>query len=123
MDITIPIFQSGSEYSSIAKANKQKQIANLENRLAVEEVEKSVKEEYHKFASLKESLIAFQEVFKGAVESLRLAESRFQKKDIGQMELLLKKIDVSEVEKQTIGVECDMLYTYFRLRAVTNDIL
>ncbi len=123
LDITIPIFQSGSEYASIAKANKQKQIANLENKLAVEEVEKAVKEEYHKFASLKESLVAFQEVFKGAIESLRLAESRFQKKDIGQMELLLKKIDVSEVEKQTIGVECDMLYTYFRLRAVTNEIM
>ena len=123
LDITIPIFQSGSEYSSIAKANKQKQIANLENKLALEEVEKAVKEEYHKFASLKESLVAFQEVFKGAVESLRLAESRFQKKDIGQMELLLKKIDVSEVEKQTIGVECDMLYSYFVMRNLTNDIV
>ena len=31
LDINIPIFQSGSEYASIAKANKQKQIANLEN--------------------------------------------------------------------------------------------
>lgn len=123
LDINIPIFQSGSEYASIAKANKQKQIANLENKLALEEVEKSVKEEYHKFASLKESLVAFQEVFNGAIESLRLAESRFQKKDIGQMDLLLKKIDVSEVEKQTIGVECDMLYTYCRLRAVTNEII
>lgn len=123
LDINIPIFQSGSEYSSIAKANKQKQIANLEHKLAIEEVEKAVKEEYHKFASLKESLVAFQEVFKGAIESLRLAESRFQKKDIGQMELLLKKIDVSEVEKQTITVECDMLVSYFAMRGLVNDIV
>ena len=123
LDINIPIFQSGSEYAGIAKANKQKQIANLEHKLALEEVEKAVKEEYHKFASLKESLVAFQEVFKGAIESLRLAESRFQKKDIGQMELLLKKIDVSEVEKQTIGVECDMLYSWFVMRGLVNDIV
>ena len=46
LDITIPIFQSGSEYASIAKANKQKQIANLEHKLAIEELEKKVREEY-----------------------------------------------------------------------------
>ena len=122
LDVTIPIFQSGTEYSAIAKANKEKKIAQLENKLAFEEVEKQVKEEYGKFNSLRESLVAFEEVSKNALESLKLTQDRFQKKDIGQMEFLLKKVDVVEVAKQTLIIECDMLNSYFVLEAITNDI-
>lgn len=122
LDFTIPLFQSGTEYSSIAKASKQKQIAELEHRLAIEEVEKTVKEEYNNFSSLKESLLSFGEVLKSTMESLRLFEERFKKKDIGQMEFLLKKVDVAEVEKQVILIESDMLFSYFKLKALTGEI-
>ena len=122
LDFTIPLFQSGSEYASIAKANKQKQIAELEHKLALEEVEKGIKEEYNKFISLKESLLSFAEVLKSTAESLNLVEDRFKKKDIGQMEFLLKKVDVQELEKQSISVESDMLYSYFRIKALTGEI-
>jgi outer membrane protein TolC len=123
LDITIPIFQSGSEYAGIAKANKQKQIANLEHKLAIEELEKKVREEYTKFTSLKESLTTFGEVLKGAIQSLKLAESRFNKKDLSQMDYLLKKIEISEVEKQAIATECDMLTSWFVLRSLEGEVI
>lgn len=122
LDFTIPLFQSGSEYASIAKASKQKQIAELEHRLALEEVEKGIKEEYNKFLSLKESLLSFAEALKNTLESLNLVEDRFKKKDIGQMEFLLKKVDVQELEKQSISIESDMLYSYFRIKTLTGEI-
>lgn len=123
LEVSIPIFQAGTEYSGVVKANKQRQIAELENKIAMEEAEKVIKEEYGKFISLKQSLLTFGEVLKNSFESLKLIEDRFKKKDIGQMELLLKKIDVAEIEKQTMAVECDMLNSYFKLKAITNDIL
>ena len=123
LDITIPIFQSGSEYAGIAKANKQKQIANLEHKLAIEELEKKVREEFTKFTSLKESLTTFGEVLKGAIQSLKLAESRFNKKDLSQMDYLLKKIEISEVEKQAIATECDMLTSWFVLRSLEGGLV
>jgi outer membrane protein len=123
LDITIPIFQSGSEYAGIAKANKQKQIANLEHKLAIEELEKKVREEYTKFTSLKASLTTFGEVLKGAIQSLKLAESRFNKKDLSQMDYLLKKIEISEVEKQAIATECDMLTSWFVLRSLEGEVI
>ncbi len=122
LDFSIPLFQSGSEYTSIAKANKQKQIADLEYRLAIEEVEKGIKEEYNRFLSLKDNLFSFSEVLKSANESLILVEDRFKKKDIGQMEFLLKKVDVEELEKQSVSIESDMLYSYFIIRALTGEI-
>jgi hypothetical protein len=85
-------------------------------------VEKGIKEEYNKFISLKESLLSFAEVLKSTAESLNLVEDRFKKKDIGQMEFLLKKVDVQELEKQSISVESDMLYSYFRIKALTGEI-
>ena len=85
-------------------------------------MEKGIKEEYNKFISLKESLLSFAEVLKSTAESLNLVEDRFKKKDIGQMEFLLKKVDVQELEKQSISVESDMLYSYFRIKALTGEI-
>lgn len=122
LDFTIPLFQSGTEYSSIAKASKQKQIAELEHKLAIEEVEKGIKEEYNRFLSLKDNLFSFSEVLKSANESLILVEDRFKKKDIGQMEFLLKKVDIEELEKQSASIESDMLYSYFMIRALTGEI-
>ena len=123
LDITIPIFQSASEYASIAKANKQKQIATLEHKLATEELEKKVREEYAKFTSLNESFATFNDVLSSAIQSLTLAESRFNKKDLSQMDYLLKKIEVSEVEKQVIATECDMLMSWFVLKSLTNELI
>ncbi|MBU6140409.1 MAG: TolC family protein [Proteobacteria bacterium] len=121
-DFTIPIFQSGSEYTSIAKANKQKQIAELEHKLAIEEVEKGVSEEYNKFISLRESSASFVELLNGANESLSLAEDRFKKKDIGHMELLLKKVDVADLEKQLTTIEGDALISYFTIKALSGEL-
>lgn len=123
LDINIPIFQSGSEYAGIAKANKQKQIANLENKLVVEELEQKVRAEYTKFTSLKESLRTFSDVLKSAIQSLKLAESRFNKKDLSQMDYLLKKIEISEVKKQAIATECDMLMSWFTLQSLINEMI
>ena len=123
LDISIPIFQSGSEYTSIFKLNKQKQIANLENKLAVEELENRVREEYVKFTSFKENLAAFQDVLKNAVQSLTLAQDRLNKKDLSQMDYLLNKIETSEFEKQVVDVECEMLLSWFALQSLINELI
>jgi outer membrane protein TolC len=122
LDFTIPIFQSGSEYSSIAKAGKEKQIAELEHKLILEEVEKTVKEEYNRFLSLKESFVSFSQLLISANDSLALVEERFKKRDIGYMEFLLKKVEIEELKKQVIAIESDVLISYFTIKALGGEL-
>lgn len=123
LDVTIPIFQSGLEYSAISKANKQQQIAELENRLANEDSQNQIRAAYQQFIALKQSLGNFEQALENSSKSLKLTEERFNKKDLGQIELLLKKIDVAEIKKQTLIIKYDMLLSYFRLKAVINQII
>lgn len=122
LDVSIPIFQSGLEYSAIAKAGKQKQIAELENRLANEDSENQIRAAYQKFIALRQSLGNFEQVLDNSIKSLKLTEERFKQKDLGQIEFLLKKIDVAEITKQTLIIKYDMLVNYFRLKAIINQM-
>ena len=39
------------------------------------------------------------------------------------MDYLLKKIEISEVEKQAIATECDMLVSWFVLRSLEGEVI
>ncbi len=122
LNFSIPIFQSGIEYSGIAKANKESQIANLEKQLSIKEVERDAAEQYQKFLSLKQNLSSSMNALEVSTKALKLAKNRFDKKDIGWMEYLLQKIDSIETEKQMIAVRCDYIISYYNLKFLTDEI-
>ena len=119
---SIPIFQSGIEYSSIVKANKESQIANLEKQLSIKEVERDAAEQYQKFLSLKQNLSSAISAFATATKALKLAKNRFNTKDIGLMDYLLQEIDNIETQKQMIAIKCDYIISYYNLKFLTDEI-
>jgi len=123
INVAIPIFQSGMEYSSIIKAHKEKQIANLERKQALQEIEKEVNIQYQKFISLKENLLVLENAYLDASKALGLAKSKFDKKDIGLMEYLLEKIDTTQIEKQLITTKNDYAISYYNLKSLINEIV
>lgn len=122
LNFSIPIFQSGIEYSSIVKANKESQIANLEKQLSIKEVERDAAEQYQKFLSLKQNLSSAISAFATATKTLKLANNRFDKKDIGLMDYLLQEIDNIETQKQMIAIKCDYIISYYNLKFLTDEI-
>jgi len=122
INFAVPIFQAGTEYSSILKANKERQIADLEKQLAVKEIEKGVMDEYQKYLALQESLKTAREALETSSKSLNLAKSRFDKKDIGLMDYLLQKINNTEAEKQMLAIKCDYAIGHYNLEFLINEI-
>jgi len=123
LNISVPLFQGGAEYNSIAKANKERHIANLERKLALEEIENQVEAEHQKYYSLKENLASLETAFISAQKSLDLAGERFTKKDIGIIDYLLKKIEVAEIEKEVIATKCEYILSYYKLKSLINEII
>ena len=123
LNFSIPIFQSGSEYNAISKINKEKQIANLEKKLAIEEIERTTHQEYIKYIDLKQSLLITEELYENSRKSFELLEQRFAKKDIDKIDFLLKKIDLAEIEKQLYNARSDFIISYFRLKFLINEII
>ncbi len=122
LNFSIPIFQSGIEYSSIVKSNKESQIANLEKQLSIKEVERDAAEQYQKFLSLKQNLSSAISAFATATKALKLAKNRFNTKDIGLMDYLLQEIDNIETQKQMIAIKCDYIISYYNLKFLTDEI-
>lgn len=122
LNFAIPIFQSGIEYSAIAKANKESQIASLENQLYIKEIRKGIMEEYHKFLLLQRNLYASLSALESSDKALIMAKKKLEKKDIGMMEYLLKEIENFELLKQMIIVKCDYFISYYNIKFLTGEI-
>lgn len=123
LNVAIPIFQSGTEYSAIVKAYKEKQIANLERKQVLQEIEKEVNIQYQKLISLKDNLSILENALSDSSKSLLLAKSKFDKKDIGMMEYLIERIDAAQIEKQLITIRNDYLVSYYNLKSLINEII
>lgn len=122
LNFAIPIFQSGIEYSSIAKAHKESQIASLENQLYIKEIRKGIIEEYHKFLLLQRNLFSSLSALESSNKALVMAKKKLDKKDIGMMEYLLKEIENFELLKQMIIIKCDYFISYYNIKFLTGEI-
>jgi len=122
LNFSIPIFQSGIEYTGIAKANKESQIANLEKQLSIKETERDAIEQHQKFLYLRENLSSSISAFETSAKALNLAKNRFSKKDIGLMDYLLQEIDNIEIQKQMAAVKCDYIISYYNLKFLIDEI-
>jgi outer membrane protein TolC len=122
LNFSIPIFQSGIEYSGILKANKENQIANLEKQLSIKEIERDAMEQHQKFLSLNQSLLSAESAFETSLKSLNLAKNRFNKKDIGLMEYISQQIDNIEIQKQMIAIKSDYTISYYNLKFLIDEI-
>lgn len=122
LNFSIPIFQSGVEYTSISKANKERQIANLEKKLSIKEIQRDAIEHHRKFLYLKENFISSLSAFEASKKALNLAKSRFNKKDIGLMDYLILEIDNIEIHKQMISLKSDYVISYYNLKSLIDEI-
>lgn len=122
INFLIPIFQSGSEVSGILKANIQKQIANSERALIRQQIETALKEEYQKYTSLNQTLELLNKTYANVQNSLKLALDRFKKRDIGKLDLLMKKVDLNDVQIQAINTKYQFYLSYYRIKALTNEL-
>lgn len=122
LNFSIPLFQSGTEYTGIAKANKESQIASLEKQLSIKETERDVIEQHQKFLYLNQNLSSSTSAYETSTKALNLAKNRFAKKDIGLMDYLLQEIDNIEIEKQMIAIKCDYIISYYNLKFLIDEI-
>lgn len=122
LNFSVPIFQSGDEYTGIAKAYKENQIANLEKQLSIKEIERDALEQHQKFLYLKDSLSSSISALETSTKALKLAKNRFDKKDMSSMDYLLQEIDNIEIQKQMVAVKCDYLISYYNLKFLIDEI-
>jgi outer membrane protein len=122
VNISIPIFQSGSEYVGIVAAHKQKNISRIEKEIAKEEAVKNVNNYYYKLKSAKENISVLKEILTSTKRTVEIFDARFKAKDASKIDLLLKKIEMTDLQKKIISTKKDMLYNYYLLYASIDNI-
>ena len=123
LNVEVPIFQSGTEYSSLSKAKKEKQIAQLQEELALEESDKTIKLEYQKFNSISQNLESIQDIIIMSDKSLNLSKDRLQKQDISSLDVLLQESELIEMKTQKLSLELAKSMSYFKIKEIINEIL
>lgn len=123
LNVEIPIFQSGTEYASLSKARKEKQIAQLQEKLASEEVQNQLKMEYQKFNSIDQSLESIQDIIIMSEKSLNLSKDRLKKQDISRLDVLLQESELIEMQIQKLSLELTKQMSYFKIKEIINEIL
>ncbi len=122
VNFSIPIFQSGVEYYSISSARKEQQIAHLEARSAIEEVEKEARMQFQNFSALTNYIEILENSAKNLEKTLKIEEKRLLKRDIDKIEFLMRKIELAEVKKALIEKEYERALSYYKMKFLINEI-
>lgn len=122
VNVSVPLFQKGVEYSNLSKANNQSRAAREEFQATREDLIKQVGQaiqEYQFYLKLNDSneqLVAL------AQDRVAVLQKRFEAKVGDSIEFIRSKIELNEKKVDFINSQMDLVIAYYKLKLFLGEI-
>ncbi|MES2677695.1 MAG: TolC family protein [Pseudomonadota bacterium] len=122
LNLSIPIFQRGTEYASLSRAGYEKEAALEEYEIAKESIVKEVSqtlEEYHFFSQMNK---ANKKLFEMAKSREEVFNKRLKSKVEDPIEVIRAKIETNERKINYIESQINLVITYYKIKYFLSEI-
>ncbi len=121
MNVSVPIFQKGVEYSNLAKAKNESSAAREDYEAVKDELLKNLKQslaEYDFYLKLKKSN---EELVDMAQNRVDILTKRFHAGTEDVMELLRAKVELNDRRYDFTNAQMDLIVTYYKIKALLGE--
>lgn len=122
LDVTIPLFQKGSEYFGIKKAKYDLKIKKEEFQLTSLEVEKKINQSFKEYDYSKKSYDQISNIFSLAKRKLARNNKSYNLRALSLISLLKIRIERNESEIKFHEAKANLYAAYYKLKLLTKDI-
>lgn len=123
VNVDIPLFQSGKEYVNVSRASKQKQIAELELKHAIESTVEALTLDHQQLMAVNDQLSVFQNILAITEDSVKRIQHRVQEKALSRLDGVIQESSLVELNIQQLRLELDRYLTYFRIQHAVGAII
>ncbi len=120
LNLSIPIFQKGSEYSSLSKAKSQRDMAASEYEIAKKEIEKEVKQALKEYKFFVKTYEINNKIFFMATRNAEIFKKRSKIED--PIEIARISIDSNQKEIAFINSKIDLIISYYKIKFLLGEI-
>ncbi len=122
LNVSIPIFQKGTEYASLSRAGYEKEAALEEYEITKDSVAKEVNqtlEEYRFYSSMNKSN---KKLFEMAKNREEIFNKRLKSKVEDPIEVIRTKIETNERKINYIESQMNLIITYYKIKYFLGEI-
>jgi adhesin transport system outer membrane protein len=122
LNVSVPIFQKGTEYAGLARAGYEKEAALEEYEITKDSVAKEVNqtlEEYHFYSSMNKSNKKLWQMAKSREE---IFNKRLKSKIEDPIEVIRTKIETNERKINYIESQMNLIITYYKIKYFLGEI-
>lgn len=121
LDVTVPLFQKGSEYFSIKEAKYNLEIKTEEFQLTENEIEKEISQAFKTYDYAQKNYNQVLNIVNLANLKARKSKKSYELKTISTLSLLQVKINQNASKIDLYKVQNDLYNAYYRLKLLTQE--
>ena len=120
---SVPLFQQGSEYSSLKQAKQQMQYAEIEYKTEQRKLQNQITQKFNEISYFNNQLLQLTQNMEFIKQRLSQNESLIKQGQANKIDDILIKMDLIEVEKQIITAKIQSLYANIEFNQLIGEEL
>ncbi len=122
LNVTVPFFQKGVEYSSMNKARYEKDAALEEYEIAKQNISKEVNQALEEYRFFLESSESNRKLYELAQERAEIFDKRMAAKVEDPIEVIRAKIEANDRKVNYINSQIDFIITHYKIKYFLGEI-